>query len=95
MAVDLSSFGGVIGDLVKNLPTNNDIASQVATGAIASVLLAGLKSQAGQDALDPLHLIHPAGGSTVVGKSISSAAFNALSPTDKTAVLAAGYVIAG
>lgn len=94
--VDLSSFGGIVGDLVKNLPTNNDIANQVATGAIASVLLAGLKSQSGQDAIDPLHLIHPAGGgSTVVGKSITAAAFGALPPDAQAKILAAGYVIAG
>ena len=93
--VDLSSFGGIVGDLVKNLPTNNDIANQVATGAIASVLLAGLKSQSGQDAIDPLHLIHPQGGSTVVGKSITAAAFGALPPDAQAKILAAGYVIAG
>jgi len=98
MAISLT---GVFGDLANLVPSQSDIVNQVAAGAAASVVLAGLKSQAGLDAVDPLHLIHPAAApntgttSTVVGKSITSAAFNALAPAAQAQVLAAGYVIAG
>lgn len=90
MAFDPTSF------LAGIMPNTTDLAQNIITGAAASVVLAGLKSQAGMDAIDPLHIIHPAGGSTVVGgKSITSAAFNALDAAGKSQVLAAGYVIAG
>lgn len=92
MAFDL---GSVLGNLSSVLPTQNDIANQVVTGAVASVVLSGLKSQSGQDAVDPLHLFHANGTSTVIGKSITAAAFNALSPASQANILAAGYVIAG
>lgn len=96
MALDLSSVTNTIGSW---LPSGSALAQNVALGAATSVVLAGLKSQAGLDALDPLHLIHhdPQSGTTataVVGKSISSAAFGALDAAGKAQVLAAGYVIA-
>lgn len=91
MAV-LTSLGGA-GGLSSNLIQN------IALGAGTSVVLAGLKTNAGMDAIDPLHLIpgHAANpnGSVVVGKSITSAAFNALTPAAQTQVLQQGYVIAG
>jgi hypothetical protein len=97
MAVNLT---GVVGDLSSLIPSSTDVLQQVIIGAGASVVLAGLKTSAGMDAVDPLHIIHPAtptvpGMSTVVGKSITSAAFNALSAASQAQVLAAGYVIAG
>ena len=92
MAVNLT---GVLGDLAGALPSSSDVLQQVLLGAGASVVLAGLKTNAGLDAVDPLHIIHKDGGAAVVGKSISSAAFTALDPTGRAQVLAAGYVIAG
>src|SRR5271169_5590350 len=98
MAVALT---GVLSDLASVLPSSSDLLQQVILGAGASVVLSGLKTNAGMDAVDPLHIIHkdPATGavtgSTVVGKSITSAAFNALSAPAQAAVLAANYVIAG
>lgn len=81
------------------LPNSTDLAQNIITGAAASVVLAGLKSQAGLDAVDPLHIIHPVqpsgatGGSTVVGKSITAAAFASLPAATQQEILAAGYVI--
>lgn len=105
MAVNLT---GVVGDLTNLLPSSNDILQQVIVGAGASVVLAGLKSSAGLDAIDPLHLIPrpavaatptaaavPASVSTVVGASITAAAFNAMAPAQQEQILAARYVIAG
>lgn len=92
MAFDL---GSVLGTLGSVLPTNNEIANQLVTATAGTVILAGLKSGAGQDAVDPLHLFHQNGTSTVIGKSITAAAFGALDAASKAQVLAAGYVIAG
>jgi hypothetical protein len=93
--LDLST---ITADLGSWLPSGSSLAQNVALGAATSVVLAGLKSQAGLDALDPLHLIHKdASNNTtataVVGKSITSAAFNALPADARAQVLAAGYVI--
>lgn len=96
MAFDIGALSGILGDLGKMLPSTNDLANQVVTGAVASVVMAGLKSQSGLDAIDPLHIIHPNGASTVVGgKTITAAAFASLPPASQAQILAAGYVIAG
>jgi hypothetical protein len=92
MAVNLT---GVVGDLSSLIPSSSDILQQVLLGAGASVVLAGLKTQAGVDAVDPLHIFHKDGGSTVVGKTIPASAFASLDANGKSAVLAAGYVITG
>jgi hypothetical protein len=93
MAVNLT---GIVGDLTNLIPSSNDLVQNVILGAGTSVVLAGLKSNSGQDALDPLHLFHKDGSSTVVGgKTISTAAFNALDAGGKAQVLAANYIIAG
>lgn len=94
MAVNLT---GVLSDLQSAIPSSSDILQQVLIGAGASVVLSGLKTQAGMDAVDPLHIIHksPEAPSTVVGKSITAAAFSSMSPSAQAAILAAGYVIAG
>jgi hypothetical protein len=92
MAIALT---GILSDLTSAIPSSSDVLQQVLLGAGASVVLAGLKTNAGLDAVDPLHIIHKDGGATVVGKSISSAAFAGLDAATKAQVLAAGYVIAG
>jgi hypothetical protein len=105
MAIALT---GVLSDLTSLLPSSGDLLQQVLLGAGASVVLSGLKSQAGLDAIDPLHLIprpavpatatapaQPAAVSAVIGKSITVAAFASLPAASQAAVLAAGYVIAG
>lgn len=93
MAVNLT---GVLSDLASAIPSSSDVLQQVLLGAGASVVLAGLKTNAGLDAVDPLHIIHKDGTQTVSGgKSISAAAFAALPADAQSRVLAAGYVVAG
>ena len=91
MAFDLNS---VLGNLGNIIPSSNELVNNIALGAATSVVLSGLKSQGGQDAIDPLHIFHKDGSSTVIGgKTMSGAAFAALDPATKAQVLAAGYMI--
>ena len=93
MAFDINSVLGGLGSIV---PSTNELANQIALGAATSVVLAGLKSSAGQDAVDPLHIFHKDGGSTIVGKTIAASAFNALDAAGKAQVLASGVsIVAG
>lgn len=94
---------GIVSDLTSLVPSSSDLINQVIVGAGASVVLAGLKSNAGQDAVDPFHIFHhpaptdgTAGGvSTVVGKSITASALAALPASTQAQVLQQGYVILG
>ena len=101
MAVNLT---GVLGDLTSLIPSSGDILNQVIIGAGASVILSGLKTSAGLDAVDPLHLIPrpavaatatspaiPASVSTIVGKTMPASALKGLSPDQITALGEAGY----
>ena len=88
MAFDVGSLLGGLGQVI---PSTNELANQVALGAATSVVLAGLKSQAGLDAVDPLHIFHKDGSSTVVGKTIPASALAAMSPDQIKALAAAGY----
>ena len=90
MAVNLT---GAVGDLASLIPSSTDILQQVIIGAGASVALAGLKSNAGLDAVDPLHIFHKDGGSTVVGKTISGAAFATMPADARAQLMAAGYTV--
>lgn len=90
MAFDLSSVLGGVGNI---LPSQNELVNNIVLGAVTSVVLSGLKSQSGQDALDPLHLFHKDGTSTIVGKTISAAAFASLPPASQAMLMAQGYSI--
>ena len=96
MSVNLT---GVLSDLQSAIPSSTDVLQQVLVGAGASVVLAGLKTQSGMDAIDPLHIIHKSDtqpGSTIVGKTIPASSFNALDAAGRAQVLAAGFsIVAG
>ena len=97
MGVNLT---GVVGDLGNLIPSSTDVLQQVIVGAGASVVLAGLKTNAGMDALDPLHIIHKDtpnnNPNNVVGPTITASAFSSLPPASQTQVLASGvHVVAG
>jgi hypothetical protein len=106
MAVNLS---GVFGDMANMLPSSGDILQQVIIGAGAGVVLAGLKSNAGLDAVDPLHLIprpavaatptapaQPASVAVVVGKTVAGSVFATLTPAIQDRMMSQGYtVVAG
>lgn len=92
MAFDLGSLG--LGNILSALPSSNEVANQLVTGAVVSTILAGAKSPDGQNALDPLHIFHqqtPAGSTMVVGKTMPISAFNQLDAAGKQAVMTAGY----
>jgi len=100
------ALGGVIGDLAGLIPSSSDILQQVIIGAGASVVLSGLKTNAGMDAVDPLHIFHhpavpatptapaqAATASVVVGKTINSSAFAGLTPAVQDRLMSQGYTI--
>jgi len=89
MAFDLASLN--LGSLGAALPSSNELANQIVTGALASVVLAGFKSQAGQDAVDPLHIFHKDGTSTIVGKTLPAATLSTLSGDQIKALAMQGY----
>jgi hypothetical protein len=103
MAIALT---GIVSDLGSLIPSSGDIMQQVIIGAGAGVLLAGLKSNAGLDAIDPLHLIPrpavpatatspavPASVSTVVGKTVTGSVFASLTPAIQDRMMSQGYTV--
>lgn len=97
MGVNLT---GVLSDLSSAIPSSQDVLQQVMVGAGASVVLAGLKTNAGMDAIDPLHIIHKDtpnnNPNNVVGPTITSSAFGALTPQARAQVLASGvHIVSG
>lgn len=96
MSFDLSSLSVLGNSLSSMMPSSSDIVSNIALGAATSVVLAGLKSQQGADALDPLHLFHQAPASNpniAVGPTIAAAAFASLPAASQAQLLAAGVHI--
>jgi hypothetical protein len=87
-----------LGTILSALPSTNDIATQLIQSAGVSVVMAGLSSTAGQNAIDPLHLIFKT-TTTTPGASpapaaniptITGAAFAALPAAAQTTFLASG-----
>ncbi|SRR6266567_1899615 len=97
MALDLSSLAGLTGNLSALLPSPDALMQNLALGAAGSVVMAGLKSSSGKDALDPLGLFHgkepAANPNAVVGATITAAAFAALPPGTQAQLTAAGVHI--
>src|SRR6266567_2269193 len=102
--LDLAALGPI--NLGSLLPSTSDIATNLALGAATSVVLAGVKSNAGQDAMDPLHLFHhdpqvaPVAASnnpaSVVGPTVTASAFASLPATTQAQLSAAGvHIVAG
>lgn len=106
MALDLT---GALGD-VSNLASSvslQDIAGTLLAGAAGTVVLSGLKSQAGLDAIDPLHIIHkpaqpatdttpatPAATSVVQGPGVMTMSkFMALTADQQKMIQMMGYTI--
>lgn len=100
MGFDISSLNVLGNSLSSMIPDSSSILSNIALGAATSVVVAGFKSQQGQDALDPLHLFHhdqPANNpNAVVGATISASAFAALPPATQSQLIASGvHIVAG
>lgn len=86
-----------LGTILSALPSTNDIAQQLLLGAGTSVVMAGLSSSAGQNAIDPLHLIFkttttPNAAAPVI-PTITGSAFAALPAASQASLLAAGVHI--
>lgn len=103
MALNLSGIFADVGNLASGVTGQNLIESLLA-GAAGTVVLSGLKTPEGQDAVDPLHVfIHkPAAGSnsapTVTGvvqgsNVITMSQFLALSPDGQKTIQALRYTI--
>jgi hypothetical protein len=98
--LDLSSLSGLTSNLSQLVPDSNTILQNVAVSAASGIVLAGLKSQVGSGALDPLGIFHGAAASNnpsaVVGPTITASAFSSLTPAAQSSFLAAGgHIIAG
>ena len=95
MAVNLSGVFGDISNLAGSVSLQ-DIIQQAAIGGAVTVGLAGLKSQDGQNALDPMHWFHhPASNTTglVTGNVIAMSKFMALTPDQQKMFQALNYTI--
>jgi hypothetical protein len=93
MAINLTGIFSDVGNLASGI-TMQDIIQQVAIGSLGTVALAGAQTQAGQDALDPLHIFHHAPSNTtgvVTGPVMPGSQFAALPAATQQALLAAHY----
>lgn len=93
MAVNLT---GIFGDVSNLLPSSSDLIQQLIVGAAGTVVISGLKSSGGQDAVDPLHLFHhPASNTTgmVQGQIMTMSKFLALTPDQQKMIQTMGYTI--
>lgn len=101
----IPALTGLLGNIqsIASGTTLQDIIGSVAAGTVGTVALAGVTSQQGQDAIDPLHLFHkpatatsPAVTAVVSGTNgnvITMSQFNALSDDGKKTVEALKYTI--
>ena len=99
MGLALSGIFSDIGNLAGSV-SGQDIVQSILAGAAGTVVISGLKSQGGQDAVDPLHLFHhnpPAGGSpatgVVQGNVITMSKFMALTPDQQKMFVALNYTV--
>jgi hypothetical protein len=66
--------------ILASMPSASSIATQVAAGVAGTVILSGLQSQGGQNALDPLHLIFKPNLTTTTAASSSVPAVTTSAP---------------
>lgn len=100
--LDLSSLANLQSNLSSLVPSSTDILQQVAVGAASGVVLAGLKTQIANGALDPLGLFNhtqQAGNnppSVVSTTTITASAFAALPAGLQAQLQASGvHIVAG
>lgn len=100
MALNLSGIFGDIGNLAGSV-SGQDIVQSILAGAAGTVVISGLKSQGGQDAVDPLHLFHhnppanntPPATGVVQGNVITMSKFMALTPDQQKMFVALNYTV--
>jgi hypothetical protein len=91
MALDIA------GSLTNLLPSTNSLITDLIAGAAGTVVISGLKSGSGQDALDPMHWFHhPESNTTGVVQGsnvITMSKFLALTPDQQKMFQALNYTI--
>ena len=106
MALNLTGVFSDIGNLAGSF-SGQDLLNSVIAGAAGTVVLSGLQTQAGQNAVDPLHIfIHnpagsaaggannpPAVSGVVQGQVMTMSKFLSLSPDNQKVIQAMGYTI--
>ncbi len=103
MAVNLT---GLFADAANLLPSQNDLLSQLIAGAAGTVVISGLQSTQGQDAIDPMHIWHkpatpatanapaaPAAQGVVQGQVMTMSKFITLTPDQQKMIQALNYTI--
>lgn len=93
----MANLTGVFADIGNLIPSQGDLLNSIIAGAAGTVVLSGLKSQEGQNALDPLHLFHAKDsgtqGAVQGGPVMVASQFSKLDPGTQQALLAAHYTI--
>lgn len=97
----MAALTGVFSDLANLVPAQGDILNQLLTAAAGTVVISGLQSAAGQNAVDPLHLFHspatataPAStGAVSGGQVMTMSSFLALNPDQQKMIQALKYTI--
>lgn len=95
MALNLTGVFSDIGNLASSV-SGQDVLQNLAAGAIGTVVLSGLGTAQGQNAIDPLHIfIHPQSGTSgvVSGSVMPMSKFLALSPDQQKMIQALNYTI--
>ena len=100
MGLNLSGVFSDIGNLASSV-NGQSLLENILAGAAGTVVLSGLKTQQGQDAIDPLHIfIHSSGNNqptaagAVTGSNVMTMSqFLALSPDNQKMIQALKYTI--
>lgn len=93
-------MGGLISAITAAIPTQGTLLQDLVAGAASTVVLNGLKSSAGLDAIDPLQIIHKDtpnnNPNAIVGPTITASAFAQLPATAQAQLTASGvHIVAG
>ncbi len=103
----MANLTGIFADAANLLPSQNDLLSQLIAGAAGTVVISGLQSAQGQDAIDPMHIFHkPAVAATPTapaqpaqqgivqgGQVMLMSKFITLTPDQQKMIQALGYTI--
>ena len=95
MGMNLTGIFSDVGNLASSI-SMQDVVGSIAAGALGTVVLSGVQTEKGQDAIDPLHIFHHAPTKTtgvVQGKVMAASAFSKLDPATQTTLLTNGYSI--
>lgn len=106
MALNLTGVFGDIGNLAGSVSAQ-DVLSSILAGTAGTVVISGLQSSAGQNAIDPLHIFtHPGTAATATTPAAPATAgvvqgagvmkmsqFIALSPDQQKLIQAMNYTI--